>query len=189
MYTLLIVHSLSILFFTWKSVRFQLKSSEEEPSTTRTANEDDSSHDHHWRKQWLILFVQVILPLVLQTVGTLLPFASVGWALVWLVYVLCLLWFNFFSPPAIRHGRETFWCCRNTHTSCLHVFCSCLMKTKSNKRDLDSTQRFVSFKFFVIISIIGMSTVLAFIYRSNDSLSGSLKALLIIGIIIMCKFV
>lgn len=127
------------------------------------------------------------MPLLLQIIGTFVPFATVGWVLVWVVFVIWLLWFNLFFPPILSDDGDRS-CCRGIiGASCLSVFCSCVIKKQSEKKVMNEIQRFVGFKFFIIIGIIGMCTVLIFIQQSNGNLSNSVKGIVICGIIIMCQ--
>ena len=137
---------------------------------------------------FFFLFLQVIIPLFLQIVGSALPFASLGSALVWLFFFIWLFWFNFFSSPIIHQNQEKFWCCNHKNGGYLTVFCSCLEKKRCSRQTMDSAQRFNSFKFFVIISTIGMSTVLLFILDSNSSFANGSRAIAWIGIIVMCEY-
>lgn len=128
------------------------------------------------------------MPLLLQIIGTLVSVGSVGWIFAWLLFIIWLLWFNLFFPPILIHDQDQSYCCGIMNGNCLDVFCSCIVKKQSDKKTMNETQRFVGFKFFIIIGIIGMCTVLAFIQQSNGNLSGGVKGLAIFGIIIMCKY-
>lgn len=130
----------------------------------------------------------MIIPLFLQIVGSVLPFASLGSTLVWLFFFIWLFWFNFFSPPIINQNQEKFWCCNHKNGVYLIVFCSCLEKKRNKRQTMNSGQRFNSFKFFVIISTIGMSTVLLFILNSNGSFGNEIKGIVWIGILVMCEY-
>ena len=59
MYALLIVHSLSIILFTWRSVRSLLKSDYEQQYDAVVLNTEDSLKEKHWRNALMILFVKV----------------------------------------------------------------------------------------------------------------------------------
>ncbi len=120
--------------------------------------------------------------------GTFLPVPSGLLIACWVLCLGCLFYFFWLFPPIVRQDDEEAFCCKNQGSCCVDSCFSFMVKKKTSVvNGINSVQRFIGLKLFVILTIMAMTSSLWFIAQSNEELHAGWKVSLIVIMVLMCN--